>query len=190
WTLALMESSSAAGGEQPDQGGRGVTPDRVIDVALFLAALDEPGPPEGGQVMGQGGRRDLHRFLDLAHRDFPAGADQEEEHLEPGEMGEGLEGLDVPLARVELVQGERGSLFHTSIDIKLSNRCQAPRTPRPANVQPARDVAAGSVTRTRVPSPGRLSMTRVPPWAATRCLTMAGPSPVPPSSREQARSTL
>ena len=104
WTLALMDSSSAAGGEQPDQRGRGVPPDGVIDVPLFLAALDEPGAPERGQVMRQRGRRDLHRLLDLTHRDLPAGADQEEEHLQTREMGEGLEGLDVGLAGVELAQ--------------------------------------------------------------------------------------
>src|SRR5580765_4237940 len=124
WTLALMNSSSAAGGEQPDQGGRGVPPDRVVDVPFFFAALDEPGSPERGQVMRQGRSRDLHRFLDFAHRDLPAGTDQEEEHLQAREMGQGLEGLDVPLAGLQLAEGERGSLFHTSICIKVWNASQ------------------------------------------------------------------
>src|SRR4030095_17238201 len=124
WTLALMNSSSAAGGEQPDHGGRGVPPDRVIDIPFFLATLDEPGSPERGQVMRQGRSRDLHRFLDLPHPDLPARTDQEEEHLQAREMGQGLEGLDVPLAGLQLVEGERGSLFHTLIFIKEQNLSQ------------------------------------------------------------------
>lgn len=49
--------------------------------------------------------------------------------------------------------------------------------------------AAGSVKRTVVPCPTSLSIASSPPWASTRCLTMARPSPVPPSSRERALST-
>jgi len=47
----------------------------------------------------------------------------------------------------------------------------------------------GRLTRTVVPTSGSLAMCSAPPWAATRCLTMASPSPVPPSSRERALST-
>ena len=50
-TLAVMGTSSAAGGEQPDQGGRGVPPDRVVDVALFPAALDQARTPEDVEVV-------------------------------------------------------------------------------------------------------------------------------------------
>ena len=49
--------------------------------------------------------------------------------------------------------------------------------------------ATGSVTRTVVPRPGSLSMRSWPPWANTRCLTIASPRPVPPSSRDRALST-
>jgi hypothetical protein len=49
--------------------------------------------------------------------------------------------------------------------------------------------AAGNVTRTVVPRPSMLSIPSDPPWAWTMCLTIARPRPVPPSSRERARST-
>jgi hypothetical protein len=65
-------------------------------------------------------------------------------------MGEGLEGLDVPLARVELVKGERRSLVSYFDRYQTIKPLSSPRTPRPAIIQPAPDVAAGSVTRTRV----------------------------------------
>ena len=70
-------------------------------------------------MVGQRGPGHLHRLLDLAGRDLPARADQEEEHLEAGQMGEGLERLDVLLAGLELAAEERSSLFHSSICIKL-----------------------------------------------------------------------
>ena len=38
---------------------------------------------------------------------------------------------------------------------------------------------------TVVPLPRWLSAVTRPPWASTRCFTMASPSPVPPSSRER-----
>lgn len=40
-----------------------------------------------------------------------------------------------------------------------------------------------------VPAPTVLSAAAVPPWASTRCLTIAKPSPVPPSARDLAAST-
>src|SRR5207245_5163542 len=46
-----------------------------------------------------------------------------------------------------------------------------------------------SQTRTVVPRPGSLSILSWPPWANTRCLTIASPRPVPPSSRDRALST-
>ena len=59
----------------------------------------------------------LHGFLDLARRHFAAGTYQEEKHLQTGEMGEGLEGLDVQIGRLEAWHWERCSLYHISIYI-------------------------------------------------------------------------
>jgi hypothetical protein len=39
-------------------------------------------------------------------------------------MGQGLEGINVQLGRLELLQGERCSLCHDSKTIKLWNQCQ------------------------------------------------------------------
>jgi predicted kinase len=47
----------------------------------------------------------------------------------------------------------------------------------------------GIVNRTVVPCPSVLSIVSSPPCAMTRCLTIASPSPVPPSSRDRALST-
>ena len=49
--------------------------------------------------------------------------------------------------------------------------------------------AAGSHTVTVVPSRSRLSRRNWPRWSCTICLTIARPRPVPPNSRERARST-
>ena len=49
--------------------------------------------------------------------------------------------------------------------------------------------AAGSVTVKTEPLPGVLWMSSRPRWRLTTCLTMARPSPVPPSWRERALST-
>ncbi len=49
--------------------------------------------------------------------------------------------------------------------------------------------AAGSVKLTVVPWPSALSIRSSPPWAWTRCFTIASPSPVPPTSRERVLST-
>ena len=44
---------------------------------------------------------------------------------------------------------------------------------------------SGNQQRIVVPSPSSLSAETRPPCASTKCLTMASPSPVPPSSRER-----
>ena len=49
--------------------------------------------------------------------------------------------------------------------------------------------APGSVKLTVVPWPSALSTWSSPPWAWTRCFTIASPSPVPPTSRDRVLST-
>src|SRR5262249_40808011 len=119
WTFALMGSSSAAGGEQADQRGRGVPPNGVVDEALLAPALHEARAAENVEVMRQRRPRHFHRLLNLAGGHLPPFTDQEEKHLKPGEMGQSLEGLDVLLGRLKLRQGERGSLCHASRYIKI-----------------------------------------------------------------------
>src|SRR5712691_12056832 len=126
WTLADMRNSPlTAGGEQARERGRRLPLHGIVDVPLFLPALDEPGPPEQVEVVRQGRARDLHGRLDLAHRDFPPGADEEEEHLESGQVPEGLERLDVGVIGLQPGQRQAGYSFHSSKFMKLSNGCQA-----------------------------------------------------------------
>src|SRR5262245_35449293 len=121
WTLGVMVmASSAACGEQPDQRGRGVPPGGVVDVALLAAAVDEPGAAQDVQVVRQRRPRHVDRLLDLAGGNLAVGPDQEEEDLEPGEMGEGLERLDVLFRGLQPCERERGSLCHVSRYIKTS----------------------------------------------------------------------
>ncbi len=49
--------------------------------------------------------------------------------------------------------------------------------------------ASGRATEKALPWPGVLSISSRPRWRATICLTMASPSPVPPSARERLSST-
>src|SRR5215831_8635435 len=107
-----MGTSSAAGGEQPDQGDRGVPPDGVVDVALLAPALDQARTAEDVEVVRQGRARHLDRLLNLASGDLAPGPHQEEEHLEAGEVGQGPECLDVLLGGLELDRGQRVSLCH------------------------------------------------------------------------------
>ena len=51
-----------------------------------------------------------------------------------------------------------------------------------------RDRSVGNQQVMVVPTPSSLSAETRPPWASTRCFTMARPSPVPPWSRERAGS--
>jgi HAD-hyrolase-like protein len=64
-----------------------------------------------------------------------------------------------------------GSLYTSSVDLASAPSAQE------------------SHTRTVVPRPGSLSIRKSPLCANTRCLTIASPSPVPPSSRDRALST-
>src|SRR5512144_1807639 len=128
WTFALMAFSlSAAGGEQAHQRRHLIPLHGIVDVPLLLPALDESGPPQLIQVMREGGPGDLDLGLDLAHRHLLARPYQEEEHLEPGEVSEGLERLHVLLRGLELGDRDARDALHGSKYMKLRNRCQAPR---------------------------------------------------------------
>src|SRR5688572_14398841 len=115
-----MPASSAARGQESDQIRHRIPLHRVVDVPLFLAALDEPGPSKSGEVMRQRGPRNLQRLLKLSRRDLLVPPDQQEEELEPRLVGEGGEGLHVLRARVEGGPWTAGRRFHISIDIKIS----------------------------------------------------------------------
>src|SRR5262245_35594067 len=130
WTLALM-APLAAGREQAHQRGDALRLHRIVDVALFLPALEKPGSPQDVEVMGQRRPWDLDRLLDLADRHLVPGLHQPEEDLEAAEMGEGLECLDVRLVSGQLRQRQAGNRLHISKFMELSNRCQAevPREP-------------------------------------------------------------
>src|SRR5438045_3520900 len=120
WTRgnAFIEPSwLTAGGEEPDHVRRGVGPTRVIDVTLFLAARNEPGAAQQVEMVRERGPGDLELGLDLSGGDLAARADEKEEDLEPGEMPERLERLDVGLARLELRERER---LHILIVIEIS----------------------------------------------------------------------
>src|SRR5439155_25152035 len=63
------------------------------------------------------------------------------------------------------------------------------RTPVASASTAAPVPAEGSRTRTVVPRPSVLSIPSAPSCACTMCLTIASPSPVPPSARDRAFST-
>src|SRR5262245_60338621 len=84
----------AAGGEQSHQRGDALPLHRVVDVPLFLPALEQPRAAEDVEMMGQRGSRNLDRLLDLSHRHLSLRLHEEEEHLKATEMREGLERLD------------------------------------------------------------------------------------------------
>src|SRR5688572_15055276 len=73
---------SAARGQEPAELGHHVPTDRVVDVSLLLAALDEAGAPERREVVRQRGPGDLQGLLELAGRHLGAAADEQEEQLE------------------------------------------------------------------------------------------------------------
>ena len=75
------------------------------------------------EVVGERRPRDLELGLDLPGGHLARLADEEEEDLEPGQVGEGLERLDVVLAGLE--PGERERL-HISKSMELSKRRQLP----------------------------------------------------------------
>src|SRR5512145_732181 len=102
----------AAGGEQADQIAHRFRPHRVVHEPLLPAAGHQAGATEEVQVVGQRGTGDLELGLDLSGRQLPPRPSQEEEDLQPGEMGQGLEGFDVPLAGLQVDQ--RDLRFHSS----------------------------------------------------------------------------
>src|SRR5215831_20359732 len=114
-----------ARGEQTHQRGDPLPLHRVVNVPLFLAALEKASPAQDVEVMGQGRPRDLDRLLDLSNRHFPPGLHQQEEDLQPTEMGERLERLDVRLVGGQLRQRQAGYRLHVSKYMKISNRGQA-----------------------------------------------------------------
>src|SRR2546421_4586508 len=101
----------AAGGEQPDQLGRRVGPRRVVDEALLATALDEPRATQDVEVVRERRPGDLELVLDLAGRHLTPLAHQEEEDLEPREVRERLERLDVVETRPEPGERERLHVF-------------------------------------------------------------------------------
>ena len=65
WTLGVMGSSSAAGGEQPDQGGRGIPPDGVVDVALLAPTLDQARAAQQVEMVRQGRREERYIYYSV-----------------------------------------------------------------------------------------------------------------------------
>src|SRR3989454_4574913 len=102
---STLRAALAARGQQPDQLGRGVGLRRVVDEALLPAALHEPRPAQDVEMVRQRRPGDLELGLDLAGRHLAPLAYQEEEDLQPREVRERFERLDVVLARLE--SGER-----------------------------------------------------------------------------------
>src|SRR2546428_1072380 len=100
-----LRAALAARGQQPDQLGRSVGPRRVVDEALLPATLHKPRAAQDVEVVRQRRPGDLELGLDLAGRHLAPLAYQEEEDLQPREVRERFERLDVVLARLE--SGER-----------------------------------------------------------------------------------
>src|SRR5262244_2514390 len=120
-----MMSPLAARSQQAHQRGDPLPLHRIVDVALFLAALEQARPSQDVEMMGQGRPRDLDRLLDLSHRHLAPGLHEQEEHLKSAQMGEGLERLDVRLVGCQLRQRQPGYRLHVSKDMEISNRCLA-----------------------------------------------------------------
>ena len=122
---------------------------------------------------------------------------------------EGLDGLAAPLewARVDRRQlhgrrtGRRLLGLRASPVVELDARRLAVQRRAGLLGEPVADQEddghrpAGSVAPParrdleRGPAPSSLETPTVPPWFSVTCLTMASPSPVPPVSRDRARST-
>src|SRR5947207_5092144 len=117
-----MGPPSAAGGEQPHQRGDPLPLHRVIDEPLFFPALEQAGPPQDVQVMRQGRPGNLDDLLDLPDRHLALRLDQREKHLQPAEMGQCLEGLDVAVIGGQPGHREAGYRLHGSKYMEISNR--------------------------------------------------------------------
>jgi hypothetical protein len=92
-----MIVSSTARGQESDYAGHRFPLHGAVDVSFFLAALQEPGPPQDVEVVRQGRPGDLHGFLDFADRHLPAGLYEGEKDLETADVRERLERLDMRL---------------------------------------------------------------------------------------------
>src|SRR4029079_11377690 len=103
---------------------------RIVDVSLFLPALDQAGPTQDVEMVGQRRPWDLDRLLDLTHGHLPAGLHQQEEHLQTTEMGERLECLDVRLVGRQPRHRQAGYRLHISKYMEVSNFGQGPSQAR------------------------------------------------------------
>src|SRR5499426_29087 len=128
-----MMSPLAARSQQAHQRGDPLPLHRIVDVALFLAALEQARPSQDVEMMGQGRPRNLDRLLDLSHRHLAPGLHQQEEHLKSAQMGEGLERLDVRLVGCQLRQRQPSYRLHVSKSMEISNRCQGALRERAAS---------------------------------------------------------
>src|SRR5439155_26256750 len=116
----------------------------------------------------EGGPGHLEGRLDLPRRHLAPRPHQEEEDLEPGEMGEGPEGLDVAPVGVQPARRQWLHLFHVSTYIEISKPCQADssrggRAPAATGRSPSASPRAASPT----PAP-------VAPQACARIASVAG----------------
>src|SRR5262245_38441294 len=137
---------STAGGEQTRERRHRVPLHGIVDVPLLFATFEQPGAPERVQVMRQRRPGDLDLRLDLADRHLALGPDEEEEDLQPREVGERLERLDMLLGCFQSRQGEGGHDFHISIYIEVWRRGQV--VGRPATGLTA-SAAQGRIARCR-----------------------------------------
>ena len=80
----------AAGSEQARERRHRLPLHRIVDVPLFLPALEQPCPPQRIQVMRQGRPRNLDLRLDLADGHLVLGPHEDEEDLQPRQVGQAL----------------------------------------------------------------------------------------------------
>src|SRR6266496_5419704 len=119
-----MPPPLTACGQQAHQRADPLSLHRIVDVALFLPALEKARPSQDVEMMRQRRPRDLDRLLDLSHRHLSPGLHEQEEDLEATEMGEGLERLDMRLVGCQLRRRQPGYRLHVSKSIEISNLCQ------------------------------------------------------------------
>ncbi len=156
---------------------------RVDDPEHLLVAAEDHSPIRGADVELVGAELNVLRcFIRLRH----------DGRVRPRHAGRGRKGQD-----------QRGSSIQRSsssssppCDIFPSRRTvpgSAPRGEDPRLRPPGQAVSSregrGIRTWKVEPSPSRLSTPASPPWASAMCLTIAKPSPVPPSSRDRPLST-
>src|SRR6266404_3204778 len=125
--LCAHGSPLAARGEQTHQRGDSLPLHRIVDVPLFLPALDEPGPSQDIEMMGQGRSRDRDSLLDFADRHLPPRLHEHEKDLEATEVRERLEGLDMAVVGRQLRYRQAGYRLHISKCMEMRNACQSRR---------------------------------------------------------------